>query len=265
MSALSAEELHREVEANPVWYHTMDLGQGVTTPGWFDLRPVSARLPWPDVRGKRCLDVGTFDGFFAFEMERRGAREVIATDIPSHADWDWPLVEKEAGAAYTEAVQGEKGKGFEVAAAALGSSVRREFLSVYDLDQSAFGRFDVVFCGTLLLHLKNPFRALEQIRSVCDAWFLSVEQIDLRLLALGRRSSYLRLNGSDSQWFIPNPAAHRRMIEMCRFEVQEHTRPFSTPFGPQHPKPTFSPAGLVARRLMGGEGIPTDAILSRPC
>ena len=38
-------------------------------------------MPWPDVRGKRCLDVGTYDGFLAFELERRGAASVVATDI----------------------------------------------------------------------------------------------------------------------------------------------------------------------------------------
>lgn len=254
--------LGTEVASNPLWYHTMDLGQGVTTPGWFDLRPVSARLPWPDLAGKRCLDVGTFDGFFAFEMERRGASEVIATDIPDHALWDWPLVEREAGVAYTEAIQGPKGLGFEIAARALGSKVERRFISVYDLDEAEVGRFDVVFCGSLLLHLRDPFSALERIRSVCDRTFISVEQVDLRLAVLGRRSTYVRLVGNDSQWFIANPAAHRRMLEMCRFRVIDHSRPFSTPFGPRHPKPSFSPFGALARRMMGGVGMPTDFILA---
>lgn len=69
------------------------------TPGWFDLRPIVDRMPWPDVRGKRCLDVGTWDGFLAFELERRGAAEVVATDIESHEDWDWPPALKQRGAA----------------------------------------------------------------------------------------------------------------------------------------------------------------------
>lgn len=265
MSYGTRNDLQEAVDSNPVWYHTMDLGHGVLTPGWFDLRSVAGRLPWPDVRGKRCLEVGTFDGFFAFELERRGAAEVVATDIANHADWDWPLVEREAGAAYTEAIQGRKGMGFEIAARALGSRARREFISIYDLDETAFGRFDIVFCGSLLLHLRDPIRAVERIRSVCDGQFLSVEQIDLRLLALGRRSTYLRLNGRDSQWFIPNPAAHRRMLEICRFRVLHQTKAFSTPFGPRHPRPTFTAIGAMSRHLMGGAGMPTDAVLAEPC
>ena len=61
------------LDAVPLWYHTLELPGGIVTPGWFDLRGVVDRLPWPDVRGKRCLDVGTYDGFYAFELERRGA------------------------------------------------------------------------------------------------------------------------------------------------------------------------------------------------
>src|SRR3954452_4256820 len=62
------------------WWHVIDLPDGSTTPGAWDLRPLSEELPWPDVHGKRCLDIGTADGFWAFEMERRGAAEVLATD-----------------------------------------------------------------------------------------------------------------------------------------------------------------------------------------
>ncbi|HEX4863507.1 MAG TPA: hypothetical protein VFV02_05520, partial [Acidimicrobiales bacterium] len=55
-------ELQRQVDEHPFWYHTMDIVSGVATPGWFDLRPVVDQMPWPDVKGKRCLDIGTFDG-----------------------------------------------------------------------------------------------------------------------------------------------------------------------------------------------------------
>src|SRR5581483_2941262 len=46
------------------WYHCLEVAPGVVTPGLFDLRPVVDRLPWPEVRGRRCLDVGTADGYF---------------------------------------------------------------------------------------------------------------------------------------------------------------------------------------------------------
>src|SRR5438045_6918826 len=133
-AALSAAQIREAVDAVPLWYHTLELPHGIVTPGWFDLRPIVERMPWPDVKGKRCLDVGTYDGFLAFELERRGAAEVMATDISDHAQWDWPARLRAEGPERLAALVGaEKGTGFRVAAEALGSSARREEVSVYDL------------------------------------------------------------------------------------------------------------------------------------
>ncbi|HEU5033462.1 MAG TPA: hypothetical protein VFT62_01760, partial [Mycobacteriales bacterium] len=136
-----------------LWYHTIELPGGVVTPGWFDLRPTVDALPWPDVRGKRCLDVGTYDGFLAFELERRGATEVVAIDINDHARWDWPPDVRATGAANLARLAGpERGGGFRLAAEALGSAAVLHSASVYDLDPAVPGRGDVVVCGSLLLH-----------------------------------------------------------------------------------------------------------------
>src|SRR6476661_3582415 len=149
--SLDVDGLRREIASNPHWYHAMELAPGVETPGWFDYRPVAQRLPWPDVKGKRCLDVGTYDGFLAFEMEKRGASEVVATDISDHAQWDWPRAMRERGAEFLATVAGEKGRGFDVAHAALGSSVVKKEISVYELSPEAVGgEFDVVVCGSLM-------------------------------------------------------------------------------------------------------------------
>ena len=261
-SPVNLSDIPQAVAANPLWYHTLDLPGGVTTPGWFDHRPVLGRIPWPDVAGKRCLDVATYDGFFAFELERRGAAEVVATDIAGHDQWDWPVSEREKGSAYLASKAGPKGRGFEIAAEALGSRVARHLVSVYDLPDASLGRFDVVVCGSLLLHLRDPFRALEAIRAVCAGAFLSVEQVDLRLSVLGRHSTYLRLNGNDCQWLIPNRAGHARMLELCGFEPQAPGVLFTTPFGVGHPPPRFSAGGAAARRLLGGRGMPTSALLA---
>ena len=74
------ETLKREVAAIE-WWHTIDLGHGVVTPG---VDPSAARLPqirFPiDLTNKTVLDIGAWDGFFSFEAERRGASRVLATD-----------------------------------------------------------------------------------------------------------------------------------------------------------------------------------------
>ena len=38
--------------------------------------------------------------------------------------------------------------------------------NIYELE-AEFGQFDVVVCGSLLLHLPDPFGAIRKIRNVC--------------------------------------------------------------------------------------------------
>src|SRR5258705_605478 len=153
----TSEAALRAEIGSTLWYHTLELAPGVTTPGWFDLRAVVNKLPWPDVRGKRCLDVGTYDGFLAFEMERRGAAEVVAIDLDDHQQWDWPARLRSIAPQRLAALAGpEKGVGFKIAAKALGSRVERVAMSVYRLAEADLGPFDVVVCGSLLLHLRDP-------------------------------------------------------------------------------------------------------------
>jgi tRNA (mo5U34)-methyltransferase len=259
--------LRGDGRSQPIWYHTIELAPGVETPGWFDLRPIVDRLPWPDLRGKRCLDVATYDGFLAFEMERRGAAEVVATDIPSHADWDWLPRARADGLKYLEHGAGAKGRGFEIAAQALDSSVDRQFVNVYDLDPALLGTFDVVVCGSLLLHLRDPFRALAAIRGVCSGVFLSLETVDLWLTALHRRRPVLHLEAEAGRWLIPSVTAHRRMLEVAGFDVVRTARPYAIPVGAGHP-PDRSVAdrarALLRRAAIGGQGVPMSAVLGRP-
>ena len=213
------------------------------------------RMPWPDVAGKRCLDVGTYDGHLAFELERRGAGEVVCTDLADHVEWDWPVRIRAKGAAYLEEVAGgPKGRGFEIARDALGSQVTRERISVYDLSPERVGEFDVVVCGSLMLHLRDPLRALTAIRGVTRERFLSAETI-----VPGRGAPSATLDGVSGlcQWWVPNQAGHRRMVEAAGFDILEETGRYDIPLGPAHPP---AKRRLLRRR----SGIPHNAVLGRP-
>lgn len=52
------------------------------------------------------------------------------------------------------------GRGFDLAKDILNSSATRRVCSIYDLSPQMLGRFDFVFCGSVLLHLACPPRAL---------------------------------------------------------------------------------------------------------
>jgi tRNA (mo5U34)-methyltransferase len=260
----------RDEIATTLWYHTMELAPGVVTPGWFDLRPVVDKLPWPDVRGKRCLDVGTYDGFLAFEMERRGAAEVIAIDVDDHREWDWPARWRATGAARLAELAGpEKGVGFRVAASALGSKVGRRGVSVYDVAEAGLGEFDVVVCGSLLVHLRDHVRAIEAIRHVCTGEFMSSEVIDLRLTLLHPKQPYARFDGTTElcQWWTPNVAGLARMVTSAGFDVVRTIKPYADPHGPGHPTAGHdlrSRARTIVRNAwLGNNGVPHVALCAR--
>jgi tRNA (mo5U34)-methyltransferase len=119
--------------------------------------------------GMRALDVGTWDGFWAFEMERRGA-SVVALDLDDEADLDWPP--RRRPRTFPERPRGD---GFRLAKEILGSEVERVNLSIYDATPRKLGTFDLVFCGSVLIHLRDQMLALERIAGLCDGSFLSAE------------------------------------------------------------------------------------------
>src|ERR1700719_5074918 len=56
-----AQEIRRRVNELE-WYHSIDLGHGIVTPGEFDHRPYLSQYPIPErLDGMRVLDVATFD------------------------------------------------------------------------------------------------------------------------------------------------------------------------------------------------------------
>jgi tRNA (mo5U34)-methyltransferase len=221
--------------ADRQWYHTIELAPGVVTPGWFDTRKLPDRLPFPaSMAGMRCLDVGTFDGFWAFEMERRGAAQVMAIDILNPYAWDWPFG---SDAATLEELDRRKrsGSGFEVVAQALNSAVSRRELSIYDLDPDEVGQFDFVYLGSLLLHLRDPIGALSRVRTVARGRLLAVDAVDVRLSRMFPRSPVANLDGRGRPWWWrPNQAALVRMLEAAGFALQAAPQRIRVPAGAGH-------------------------------
>ncbi len=107
---------------------------------------------------------------------------------------------------------------------------------MYELDPAEHGGFDVVVCGSLLLHLRDPVRALEAIRGVCVGSFLSADQVDDRLARLVRKRPAASFRGGESvQWWVPNVAGHRRMVEAAGFRVTGGPHRYRVPLGSGHP------------------------------
>jgi tRNA (mo5U34)-methyltransferase len=167
------------------WYHTVDLGDGLITPGLYDYRETLGAFGFPhDMSGMTVLDVGSATGFFAFEFERRGAR-VVSVELPSLRDLDrFPGQDVESSLRKIEAMGQFARRGyserdlywyllegpFRFCRERLGSRVERCYSTVYDLTVERTGvreGFDLIFLGDVLIHTLYPLKALAALAPLC--------------------------------------------------------------------------------------------------
>jgi tRNA (mo5U34)-methyltransferase len=238
---MTTSDLQRRAD-ELLWYHTIDAVPGVTTKGMFDNRHALSIIPFPDLRGKRCLDVGTCDGLYAFHMEQAGAAEVVAIDVPDLADLDYPPEIRHHPTydrSQTEVVP--RRGGFHLLHEALGSKVDRRGRNVYDLNPEEFGQFDVVVVASLLLHLRDPVRALDAVRSVVKGELILADYIHTPLAMFFPRRPIFELKGegSDFQWWVGNDRGVRQLLHVGGFTVEETSPYFLLRYGPYGDKRYF--------------------------
>lgn len=254
------------------WYHTVDLGNGIVTPGIYDYREALKAFPFPaDMRGMEVLDIGSATGFFAFEFERRGAT-VTSVELPSLHHLDRfpgqdltqilrrlasmrvpesllasdPLVALTAGETYFYHLDGP----FQFCHRLLQSRARRVYSTVYGLSDvlGATARFDLVFLGDVLLHTINPFQGLVEAARQCRGQLVIAQQMPG---APGDPAAihYVggdRLESDDLCWFLPNEGFFRQALAKLGFrtvEVAGHNRGALRPSGHPYERPI-----LVASR-----------------
>jgi tRNA (mo5U34)-methyltransferase len=215
--SFSDDEVLRRIRAFPHWHQRIPIRPGIVTPGVQDSTKMLGMLKLPDdCRGLRALDVGTRDGFFAFELERRGADVVIVDYMPMERT------------------------GFPIAAELLGSRLRYQQENVYDLSPEKYGTFDIILFLGVLYHLPDPIQALQMMRQLCRGrmWveshvidntvllpngkFISQHELSpvLTTLPLMQFFPGASLNNDASNYWGPNSCCLRAMLKECNFEVQ---------------------------------------------
>jgi SAM-dependent methyltransferase len=209
------------VASNEVWYHTLELAPGILTPGLIDLRATASRILPDDLSGRRALDIGTFDGFWAFELERRGA-EVVATDIERIEAAQWPPNNRTRLDREAAELELQLGRGFGLAAEVLSSRARRVVCDVLELDASVIGGpVDFAFIGALLVHLRDPVQALERIAGVLapGGELYQLEPVSRRLSVLHPRRPVAELQtlSTPFNWWYPNRAALMAWLRTAGF------------------------------------------------
>ena len=202
-----AEVIREKIARHTTWYHRIELAPGVVTPGTHNspqaLKDLDELGLPKNGKGLRVLDVGCRDGFFTFEMERRGA-EVVAVDYAT-----------------------PESTGFPIASEILGSKAPYRVRNVYNLDPAEEGLYDVVLLLGVVYHLRNPMLALDRVRSVTKpGGLLFVEsqvatQWTLWLTRTPVWQFYPRnsLKGDATNKWVPNLAGLKAAVAEAQFEV----------------------------------------------
>ncbi len=200
--------LRREVNGM-FWYHSIDLGNGVVTPGHEYTPEKLARLGVPeDLTGRSVLDVGAWNGFFSFEAERRGAARVLATD---YFCWGGDDGHGTPGFASKPT--------FDLAHRTLRSRVEVKRIDIFDLSPETVGCFDVVLFLGVLYHMRHPLLALERVASVASDMLILETHVDMLDCPRPAMAFYPGKEVADdpTNWCGPNPAMIEAMLKTVGF------------------------------------------------
>jgi len=186
------------------WFHSIDLGNGIVTPGPDRSAEKLAQIRMPgDLKGRTVLDIGAWDGFFSFAAARRGAQRVLAVD-----KYTW---------------RGRGQDGFKLARQVLGAQVEDRSLDARELSPETAGMFDVVLFLGVLYHLKDPQAVLARVASVTRELLILETHVDLLHLRGPAMAFYPgdELEGDPTNWCGPNLPALEWMLHDAGFAIVE--------------------------------------------
>jgi tRNA (mo5U34)-methyltransferase len=201
------------------WFHTIDLGNGIVTPGAIPVSSLIMRVfDDVDFTGKRVLDIGCWDGLWTFEAEKRGAAEVYATDIAPR---------RNSQSAHT----------FKLAKDILKSDAKYFPDMPIERVPELGVKFDIVLFLGVYYHLRHPLRALGILRNMLnDGGLIVVEGTAW----YNRRKSFATFlyhdvsRGTHSNWWLPNVRCLEEWIESSFFRKRRtylHTNKFLGQWG----------------------------------
>ena len=204
------------------WYHKIDLGHGITTPGfdyeplWNNIRKVREAIDYED---KLVLDIASFDGLWAFEAEQLGAKTVVATDC-LHRTFKNFLFCKEV-------LESKCIPFYNISPYNLFERLNVFFEENYDEEKPYQRMFDIVQHLGLFYHLRDPFASLAQARSCIKTngtllieTNIIMNSDDSFMLYNGIPFTY-RVSDNYTVWWIPTENCLKEMLIGTLFEPIE--------------------------------------------
>lgn len=240
----SAEEFESACKAQEHWYHSYYFDNGYGVQGDYDIGADIGEYGFPtDMSGMSVLDIGTGAGWFAHYFNQLGA-DVTTVDARGYCDfdvygrYDYPdvttmtdtgsspkgggdqarqpdLIDDDGRPIYFSPVSG----GFFVMRDLLRADIDFVNARAYEVSPKLFGgkKFDLVFMGALLCHLRDPIGALMAARSVCKGRLIVSTPV-----VLGDPEEapmqYLPYTEMDLiSWWLPNATAFEHWIRAAGF------------------------------------------------
>jgi SAM-dependent methyltransferase len=203
------------------FYHSLDLPGGETQVGDWDLRGRFAEyIGGVDLKGKRVLDVGTASGFLAFEAEKVGAREVVAFDAAKRSAGDLiPTNYNRTNAEQVEKTLEQQFRkiknSFWYSHRRLNSKVKAYYNDVCS-DWSEIGPFDVAIVAQILVHLRHPLDALQNVARVADTIVITEGLVDSAQAVL--RFIWTPQNDSPVAWWHASAGFYKAFMAALEFE-----------------------------------------------
>ncbi len=237
------KEFQSRCSEHDFWYHSYYFDNGFVQRGDYDIGRDIDGYGFPeDMSGMSVLDVGTGSGWFATYFEQRGA-EVTTLDVRGKCDRDifgrvgYPDVVTEKPVPDRILSDGRPiyyssvSKAFWIMKDLLG--LRAEYVNarVYEICPELFEgkRFDLVFMGAVLMHLRDPIGALMAVRSVCRHRLIATShliptfpEIKEPMMMMSEGASWHGLG-----WWRPNKPCLIHWFRgggFCRIDVEKTVR-----------------------------------------
>lgn len=201
-------EQKRAFVDSSAWFHKINIGDGIITPGLEDMPGTLARVAIPDdLTGLSVLDIGANDGYYAFECERRGASRVVALDL-----WD----RKYDNTRVIENIE----------------FCKEVFNSNIEIVQSDFldydgGQFDVVLFMGVLYHLQDMMAGIRHVSELVKPDGLAILETHF-IGDTGKPCAIMRpgaeLNDDPTNWWSPNVPCVEAMLRTFFADVKETGR-----------------------------------------